>query len=98
LERIGTVAYRIELPERMSGIHNVFHVSHLGKFIHVPSLVVEPVVQKNLEVEPNLTVVRNPDQIVDQDEKQLRNKVVKLVKVQWSENPRDCAWETLDSF
>ena len=90
LERIGTVAYRIELPERMSGIHNVFHVSHLRKFVHDPSLVVEPVVQEDLEVEPNLTVVRNPVQIVDRDEKQLRNKVVKLVKVQWSEDPRDC--------
>ena len=86
------------MPEWMSGIHNVFHVSHLRKFVHDPSLVVEPVIQEDLEVEPNLTVVRNPVQIVDRDEKQLRNKVVKLVKVQWSEDPRDCTWETLDSF
>jgi len=73
LERIGTVAYRIELPERMSGIHNVFHVSHLRKFDHDPSLVVEPVIQEDLEVGPDLTVVRNPVQIVDQDEKQVRS-------------------------
>ena len=57
LERIGNVAYRIELPELMSGIHNVFHVSHLRKFVHDPSLVIEPVVQEDLEVEPNLTLV-----------------------------------------
>ena len=57
----------------MFGIHNVFYVSHVKKFVHEPSLVIEPVIQEDLEVEPNLTVVRNPVQIVDQDEKQLRN-------------------------
>ena len=98
LERIGAVAYRVEFPERMSGIHNVLHVSYLRKFVHDPSLVVEPVVQEDLEVEPNLTMVRNPVRIVDQDERQLRSKVVKLVKVQWSEDSRDYTWETLDSF
>ena len=98
LERIGAVACRIELPVRMAGIHNVFHVSHLRKYVHDPSLIVEPAVQEELEVEPDLSIVRHPVQIVDQDEKRLRNKIVKLVKVQWSEDPRDCTWETLDSF
>lgn len=73
-------------------------MSHLRKFVHDPSLFVEPIVQEDLEVEPNLTVVSNPIWIVNQDEKKLRNKVVKLVKVQWSEDSRDCTWETLDSF
>lgn len=97
LERIDALAYRIELPERMAGIHNVFHVSHLRKYVYDPSLVVEPTVQEDLEVEPDLTAVRHPVQIVDRDEKEFRNKVVKLVKVQWSEDHRDCIWKTLDS-
>ena len=29
IERIGTMAYRVELPERLAGVHNVFHVSQL---------------------------------------------------------------------
>ena len=33
LERIGTVAYRLELPPSMSGVHEVFHVSILRKYI-----------------------------------------------------------------
>jgi hypothetical protein len=31
-ERIGPVAYRLELPEKLSGIHDVFHVSAVKKF------------------------------------------------------------------
>ena len=49
--------------------------------MHDPSLIVEPAVQEDLEVEPDLSVVRHPVRIVDQDERQLRNKIVKLVKV-----------------
>jgi hypothetical protein len=32
LERCGQVAYRLQLPESQSDVHNVFHVSQLNKF------------------------------------------------------------------
>ena len=28
-ERVGKMAYRVKLPERLAGVHGVFHVSHL---------------------------------------------------------------------
>ncbi|KAD7480496.1 hypothetical protein E3N88_03632 [Mikania micrantha] len=31
IARIGEVAYRLELPDELSGIHNTFHVSYLRK-------------------------------------------------------------------
>ncbi|XP_010418804.1 PREDICTED: uncharacterized protein LOC104704406 [Camelina sativa] len=34
VERVGPVAYRLELPEVMHAFHNVFHVSMLRKFLH----------------------------------------------------------------
>ncbi|GJR85203.1 putative reverse transcriptase domain-containing protein [Tanacetum coccineum] len=38
LERIGPVAYRLELPEKLSSIHNTFHVSNLKKCLSDESL------------------------------------------------------------
>ena len=41
VERIGPVAYRLDLPEEFSGVHNVFHISMLRKYIPDPSHVLE---------------------------------------------------------
>ena len=41
VERIGKLAYRVELPIRLSCIHNIFRVLHLHKFIHDPSMILE---------------------------------------------------------
>jgi hypothetical protein len=35
LKRVGAVAYRLELPEEMSDIHPVFHVSQLRRCLKV---------------------------------------------------------------
>jgi hypothetical protein len=35
-KKIGAVAYRLELPERMADIHPVFHVSQLRRCLRVP--------------------------------------------------------------
>lgn len=74
----------------------MLHVSHLRENVHDPSLVVETSVQDDLEIEPNLTIIRHLVGIVDQDEKKLHNEVMQLVKIQWSDDPRDCTGETVD--
>ncbi|GJX21569.1 hypothetical protein Tco_0226014 [Tanacetum coccineum] len=40
LERIGPVAYKLELPEELSNVHNTFHVSNLKKCLSDESLVI----------------------------------------------------------
>ena len=40
IRRIGPVAYQLQLPEEMAGIHDVFHVSNLKKCLANESLVV----------------------------------------------------------
>ena len=41
LKRVGTVAYWLALPPRLSGVHEVFHVSMLRKYTPDPALVVD---------------------------------------------------------
>ena len=80
LERIGPVAYRLELPPKLSQIHNVFHVSMLNKYISDPSHVLE---SPPIELEENLSFEVQPVAIVDQKMKQMRNKVIPMIKVLW---------------
>ena len=78
LERIGQVAYHLELPPELSEIHNVFHVSMLRKYISDPSHVLET---PPIELKEYLSFEVQLVAIVAQEMKQLRNKVIPMVKV-----------------
>jgi hypothetical protein len=52
LERKGEVAYQLKLPESLSGIHDVFHVSQLKKCLCVPE---EQIPLEELNVKEDLT-------------------------------------------
>ena len=94
IEKIGQMAYRVELPEKLAGVHNVFHVSHLRKCLHKSAEVVEPSVLEDVEVEKEATLRRAPICILGTEIKKLRNREFKLVNVQWSEADEDATWET----
>jgi hypothetical protein len=57
IERCGKVAYRLNLPEQLSAVHNVFHVLQLKKCLEVPDQVVDV---EGVELEPNLTYSEYP--------------------------------------
>ncbi|GJU74579.1 putative reverse transcriptase domain-containing protein [Tanacetum coccineum] len=80
LKQDGEVAYVLELPEEMRGIHNTFHVSYLGKCLANESSVVT---LDDIEIDPELTIREEPMTILGRKSRQLRNKVIPLVKVQW---------------
>ncbi|XP_057459249.1 uncharacterized protein LOC130749911 [Actinidia eriantha] len=69
MERVGTAAYRLDLPSEMSKLHNVFHVSMLRKYVADPSHVL---VQQPVELEDDLSYVEEPVQILDRREQVLR--------------------------
>ena len=81
IARVGNLAYRLQLPESMSRVHNVFHVSMLRKYPRDPEhkIDLEPII-----VEQNLTVECGPVHILDSSEQVMRRRAIKYVKVLWT--------------
>ena len=91
LERRGEVAYQLELPESLSGVHDVFHVSQLKKCLHVPK---EQIPLEELIVKEDLTYKEFPIKILETAERVTRSWVIKMCKVQWNRYTEDEAtWE-----
>ncbi|KAJ4704868.1 Retrotransposon protein, putative, Ty3-gypsy subclass [Melia azedarach] len=65
IERIGEVAYRLALPQELSRIHDVFHVSMLRKYISDPSHILD---SQSAQLEENLTYEEEAVQILDSRE------------------------------
>ncbi|XP_028090928.1 uncharacterized protein LOC114291095 [Camellia sinensis] len=96
LDRIGEVAYRLALPPSLVGVHNVFHVSMLRKYIPDPSHVID---HAPLQFKEDLTYEEHPIRIADRKEQVLRRRVIHYVKVQWSNHSeREATWELEDEM
>ncbi|GJX96068.1 putative reverse transcriptase domain-containing protein [Tanacetum coccineum] len=78
LERIGPVAYKLELPEELSNVHNTFHISNLKKCLSDESLVIP---MKELQLDDKLNFVEEPVGIIDRKVKQLKRSHIHIVKV-----------------
>ncbi|XP_073133606.1 uncharacterized protein [Henckelia pumila] len=91
-EQVCDPAYRLALPPALSGIHDVFHVSMLRKYEPDASHILRP---DEAELDETLSYFKRPIQILDHKERQLRNKSIPLVKVQWSRHGiEEATWET----
>ncbi|GJX22928.1 hypothetical protein Tco_0227373 [Tanacetum coccineum] len=96
LERIGPVAYKLELPEELSNIHNTFHVSNLKKCLSDESLVIP---MKDLQLDDKLNFVEEPVEIMDREVKQLKQSRIPIVKVRWnSKRGPEFTWEREDQI
>nr|AAX95377.1 Retrotransposon gag protein, putative [Oryza sativa Japonica Group]AAX96106.1 retrotransposon protein, putative, Ty3-gypsy sub-class [Oryza sativa Japonica Group]ABA92905.1 retrotransposon protein, putative, Ty3-gypsy subclass [Oryza sativa Japonica Group] len=96
LERRGEVAYQLELPSNMIGIHDVFHVSQLKKCLRVPE---EQADSEHIDIQEDLTYVEKPVCILETRERRTRNKVTRLYRVQWSHHSEEEAtWEREDEL
>ncbi|GJS98969.1 putative reverse transcriptase domain-containing protein [Tanacetum coccineum] len=81
LSRIGPVAYKLELPQELQGIHNTFHVSNLKKCLSDEDLVIP---FDEIRIDEKLHFIEEPIEIVDKEEKQLKQSRIPIVKVRWN--------------
>ena len=93
---MGEVAYKLELPEGLSGFHDVFHVSQLKKchaeMADIPLRDTAPL--EALQLDSDLTYEEKPVKILEYASRVTHSKVIKFCKVQWSHHTEEEAtWE-----
>ncbi|KAI3772310.1 hypothetical protein L6452_03492 [Arctium lappa] len=89
--RVGEVAYELDLPESLHGIHPTFHMSNLKKCLAKADIVVP---LEDIQVDEKLSYIEVPVAITDLKIKKLRNKEIRLVKVQWKfHQGQESTWE-----
>nr|GEZ62127.1 putative reverse transcriptase domain-containing protein [Tanacetum cinerariifolium] len=96
IEKIGPVAYKLELPDKLRRIHDNFHVSNL-KRCFVNDDVVIPL--DEVQLDDKLHFVEEPVEIMDKEVKRLKQSRVPIVKVRWnSRRGMEFTWEREDFF
>ncbi|GJU01553.1 putative reverse transcriptase domain-containing protein [Tanacetum coccineum] len=96
IERVKTVAYKLELPQQLSRVHNTFHVSNLKKCLSDKSLVIP---LEELRVDDKLHFVEEPVEVMDREIKQLKRSRIPIIKVRWnSKRGPEFTWECEDQF
>jgi hypothetical protein len=92
LERVGPVAYRLALPPDLSGVHPVFHISMLRKYLYDPSHVIS---NEDVQLDENLSYTEHPVAIIDKEVRRLRSKDIVSVKVLWKgPSGEEATWES----
>ncbi|GJZ69569.1 retrovirus-related pol polyprotein from transposon TNT 1-94 [Tanacetum coccineum] len=96
LARIGHVAYTLELPEELKGIHSTFHVSNLKKCLAEGDVVVP---MEEIQLDDKLHMIEEPVEIVDKEVKRLKQSRIPIVKVRWnSQRGPEFTWEREDQI
>nr|GEX41180.1 reverse transcriptase domain-containing protein [Tanacetum cinerariifolium] len=94
IERIGPVAYRLDLPEERDGVHEKFHVSNLKKCLADPILQVP---LDEIPVDAKLNFMEEPVEIFEREFKKLKRSRISIVKVRWNlKRGPEFTWERED--
>ncbi|GJZ18489.1 putative reverse transcriptase domain-containing protein [Tanacetum coccineum] len=96
IKKVGPVAYRLDLPEEMNGVHDTFYVSNLKKCLADPILQVP---LDEIRVDAKLNFVEEPVEILEREFKKLKRSRISIVKVRWnSKRGLEFTWEREDQM
>ncbi len=93
LEKFGNVAYKLELPSSLAGVHDIFHVSQLKKCLKAPVDVLLPVMTP---LETDLMYPEHAVKILVQKDCVTQHKTIEFFKVRWSNHTEEATWEKED--
>ncbi|GKE99803.1 putative reverse transcriptase domain-containing protein [Tanacetum coccineum] len=96
VEKVGPVAFRLDFPEELNGVHDTFHVSNLKKCLADPTLQVP---LDEIRVDAKLKFVEEPVEILEREFKKLKSSRIAIVKVRWnSKRGPEFTWEHEDQM
>ncbi|GJX77485.1 putative reverse transcriptase domain-containing protein [Tanacetum coccineum] len=96
LAKVGTVAYRLELPQQLRRVHSTFYVSNLKKCLSDEPLAIP---LDEIHIDDKLRFVEEPVEIMDHEVKQLKQSRIPIIKVRWnSMRGPEFTWEHEDQF
>ncbi|GKC13788.1 putative reverse transcriptase domain-containing protein [Tanacetum coccineum] len=81
LAKVGTIAYRLELPEELSRVYSTFHVSNLKKCFSDEPLAIP---LDEIQIYDKLNFIEEPVEIMDREVKRLKQSRILIVKVSWN--------------
>nr|GEU60317.1 putative reverse transcriptase domain-containing protein [Tanacetum cinerariifolium] len=96
VERVGPIAYRLRLPQELSCVHDVFHVSNLKECLAESDMQVS---LDEIKVDGKLYFVEEPVKILDRQVKKLKRSWIPIVKVRLDfRRGAKFTWELKDQF
>ncbi|GJY17911.1 putative reverse transcriptase domain-containing protein [Tanacetum coccineum] len=96
IKKVGPVAYQLDLPEELNGVHDTFHLSNLKKCLADPTLQVP---LDEIQVDAKLNFVEEPVEILKKEFKKLKRSRIAIVKVRWnSKRGPEFTWEREDQM
>ncbi|GKA63495.1 putative reverse transcriptase domain-containing protein [Tanacetum coccineum] len=94
--KVGTVAYRLELPQQLNRVHSMFYVSNLKKCLSDEPLAIP---LDEIHIDDKLHFIEEPVEIMDNEVKRLKQSRIPIIKVRWnSRRGPEFTWEREDQF
>jgi hypothetical protein len=86
LEKCEIMAYKLDLPPSLVGVHDIFHVSQLKKCLKAPMDVALPV---STPLMADLSYPKHPIKVLDQKDRVTRRKTIKFFKIQCNNHTKE---------